>query len=155
MMKSLPLYIYILCVSLLCSCSVNKFIPDGSYLLDEVNIESDTKEVNPSQFSSYIRQNPITRVCSRRSVVATLPAKALRSASMQTSSSTRHFMPYSSQGPSGAPENTASVTAWKCSGPLILYIRRSSCGGTWRPSQMASTVNSSWSSAVSQTPTCG
>lgn len=58
MMKSLPLYIYILCVSLLCSCSVNKFIPDGSYLLDEVNIESDTKEVNPSQFSSYIRQNP-------------------------------------------------------------------------------------------------
>ena len=58
MMKSLPLYIYILCVSLLCSCSVNKFIPDGSYLLDEINIESDTKEINPSQFSSYIRQNP-------------------------------------------------------------------------------------------------
>lgn len=58
MMKRLHLYIYLLLVTLLCSCSVNKFIPDGEYLLDEVTIVSDTKEVVPSQFNSYIRQNP-------------------------------------------------------------------------------------------------
>ena len=45
-------------VSLLCSCSVNKFIPEEHYLLDEVSIVSDTKEVQPSLFTSYIRQNP-------------------------------------------------------------------------------------------------
>ncbi len=58
MMKSLRLYIYSLLIALMCSCSVNKFIPEGKYLLDEVNIVSDTKEVVPSQFNSYIRQNP-------------------------------------------------------------------------------------------------
>ena len=42
----------------LCSCSVNKFIPENHYLLDEVNIESDKKEIKPSLFTSYIRQNP-------------------------------------------------------------------------------------------------
>lgn len=57
-MKSLRVYIYGLWLVLLCSCSVNKFIPEGQYLLDEVSIVSDTKEVKPSQFSSYIRQNP-------------------------------------------------------------------------------------------------
>lgn len=43
---------------LLTSCSVSKFIPDNKYLLDEVKIESDTKEVDPALFNSYIRQNP-------------------------------------------------------------------------------------------------
>ena len=57
-MKRIPLYIYTFWLTLLCSCSVNKFIPEGAYLLDEVNIVSDSKEVKPSQFSSYIRQNP-------------------------------------------------------------------------------------------------
>lgn len=40
------------------SCSVGKFIPEDKYLLDEVKIESDTKGVDPSQFYTYIRQNP-------------------------------------------------------------------------------------------------
>ncbi len=40
------------------SCSVNKFIPEDNYLLDEVRVVSDTKEVHPSSFTSYIRQNP-------------------------------------------------------------------------------------------------
>ena len=57
-MKRIPLYIYTFWLTLLCSCSVNKFIPEGAYLLDEVNIISDSKEVKSSQFSSYIRQNP-------------------------------------------------------------------------------------------------
>lgn len=51
-------YIYIPFAALLASCSVNKFIPEGQYLLDEVNITSDTKTVEPSLFTSYIRQNP-------------------------------------------------------------------------------------------------
>ena len=58
MEKNIRIYIYILAVTILCSCSVQKFIPEGEYLLDEVNIESDTKEVHPSLFTTYIRQNP-------------------------------------------------------------------------------------------------
>ena len=51
-------YIYFSFAALLSSCSVNKFIPEGKYLLDDVKITSDTKEVNASSFISYIRQNP-------------------------------------------------------------------------------------------------
>ena len=59
MKKNSRPYIYIL-IAALCSssCSVNKFIPENKYLLDDVKIVSDTKEVKPSQFNSYIRQNP-------------------------------------------------------------------------------------------------
>lgn len=58
MKKSAHLHIYTLLVLLCTSCSVNKFIPEGGYLLDEVRIVSDKKEVKPSMFNSYIRQNP-------------------------------------------------------------------------------------------------
>lgn len=58
MKKNSRLYLYTCILTLLCSCSVNKFIPEGNYLLDEVNIQSDTKEVDPSLFTSYIRQTP-------------------------------------------------------------------------------------------------
>ena len=58
MKKILRLYICLLLVLGISSCSVNKFIPEGKYLLDEVEITSDTKEVHPSLFNSYIRQNP-------------------------------------------------------------------------------------------------
>ena len=51
-------YISILIVAVFTSCSVNKFIPEEHYLLDEVHIVSDTKEVKPSSFNSYVRQNP-------------------------------------------------------------------------------------------------
>lgn len=37
-------------------CSVSKFIPEGHYLLDAVKIESDNKEVKPSQMREYVRQ---------------------------------------------------------------------------------------------------
>lgn len=37
-------------------CSVSKFIPEGSYLLDNVKIESDNKEIRTSQMSMYARQ---------------------------------------------------------------------------------------------------
>ena len=58
MKKKVQLYLYITLVALLTSCSVNKFIPEEHYLLDEVHIISDTEEVQPSMFTSYIRQNP-------------------------------------------------------------------------------------------------
>ena len=45
-------------IALCTSCSVSKFIPEDKYLLDEVRIVSETKEVKPSLFNSYIRQNP-------------------------------------------------------------------------------------------------
>ncbi len=58
MKRKVQLYLYITLVALLTSCSVNKFIPEEHYLLDEVHIISDTEEVQPSMFTSYIRQNP-------------------------------------------------------------------------------------------------
>lgn len=43
---------------LMASCSSTKYVPDGSYLLDEVRIHTDNKEVKPSSLAIYIRQNP-------------------------------------------------------------------------------------------------
>lgn len=40
------------------SCSTTKFVPDGSYLLDEVHIQTDAKEVKPSGLYLYLRQTP-------------------------------------------------------------------------------------------------
>ena len=42
----------------LSGCSVSKFIPEGRYLLDAVKIESDNRDVRPSQMRGYVRQNP-------------------------------------------------------------------------------------------------
>lgn len=61
MAKNLKLYILMGLVALLYSCSSQKFIPEGKYLLDKVSIESDTKQVQPALFTSYIRQNPNAR----------------------------------------------------------------------------------------------
>lgn len=58
MKKSAHPYIYTLIIALCTSCSVSKFIPEDKYLLDEVKIVSETKEVKPSLFNSYVRQNP-------------------------------------------------------------------------------------------------
>ena len=60
MIKTLK-FIYISILVLLCSCSSQKFIPEGKYLLDKVSIVSDTKQVQPSLFTTYIRQNPNAR----------------------------------------------------------------------------------------------
>ncbi|MBR6433604.1 MAG: BamA/TamA family outer membrane protein, partial [Bacteroides sp.] len=43
---------------LLASCSSTKYVPDGSYLLDEVRIHTDNKEVKPSNLYIYLRQTP-------------------------------------------------------------------------------------------------
>ncbi len=43
---------------LLAGCSVGKFIPEGQYLLEDVHVESDNKEVKPSEMHAYVRQKP-------------------------------------------------------------------------------------------------
>lgn len=48
-------------LSLLPACSVKKLIPEDKYLLDDVKITSDNKEVKGGQFSPYVRQNPNTK----------------------------------------------------------------------------------------------
>ena len=58
MKRKLGIYIFITIATMLASCSTSKFIPEGQYLLDGVSIVSDTEEVQPSAFNSYIRQNP-------------------------------------------------------------------------------------------------
>ena len=40
------------------SCSVNKFIPEGKYLLDDVVIVSNTNMDNAAKAHSYVRQQP-------------------------------------------------------------------------------------------------
>lgn len=43
---------------LLSSCNVTKYVPDGQYLLDEVKITTDNKELKDTDFSIYLRQQP-------------------------------------------------------------------------------------------------
>lgn len=42
----------------LASCTSTKFVPDDSYLLDEVKIHTDQKDIRPSSLRTYVRQNP-------------------------------------------------------------------------------------------------
>lgn len=51
----------IILLTILNSCSVTKFVPDDEYLLNKVNISSDTKDVNVSNLRSYIQQTPNSR----------------------------------------------------------------------------------------------
>ncbi len=58
-MKKGILYTILLYLALsLASCSATKFVPDGSYLLDEVKIHTGNKEIKPSDMRLYVRQNP-------------------------------------------------------------------------------------------------
>ncbi len=43
---------------LLAACSATKYVPDGSYLLDDVHIKTDNREVRPSDLHVYLRQVP-------------------------------------------------------------------------------------------------
>ena len=45
-------------MTLLSSCSVTKYVPDGQYLLNKVKIVSDDKRVHADSLKSYIRQTP-------------------------------------------------------------------------------------------------
>ena len=58
MKKSVSYVILAIIILLLASCSATKYVPEGSYLLDEVRIQTDNKEVKPSDLSLYMRQTP-------------------------------------------------------------------------------------------------
>ena len=53
---------YFCVVLLLGSCSTTKFVPDGSYLLDKVEIVSDNKSYKSADLRSYLRQYPNFKV---------------------------------------------------------------------------------------------
>lgn len=58
-MKSKVTYFYVFLVLTLClisACSTSKYVPQGSYLLTSVEIESDEKSFDASQLFPYIRQ---------------------------------------------------------------------------------------------------
>lgn len=50
-----------ICMLTVSACSSTKYVPDGDYLLDEVNIQSDNKEVKPADLNMYVRQQPNTK----------------------------------------------------------------------------------------------
>ena len=56
-MKRYILYT-VLFIFLLSGCSVSKFIPDGQYLLNDIKITSDNKDIKSSEMNSYVRQKP-------------------------------------------------------------------------------------------------
>ena len=49
-----------LCVAtgILAGCSVGKFIPEDKFLLDNIHVETDNKEIKPSEMHTYVRQKP-------------------------------------------------------------------------------------------------
>lgn len=49
---------FVIAALILASCSATKYVPEGSYLLDEVHIQTDNKRVKPSSLSMYVRQSP-------------------------------------------------------------------------------------------------
>ena len=58
MKRTIPYLLAGACVLVSEGCSVGKFIPEGSYLLDNVRIESDNREVKPGDMQLYVRQTP-------------------------------------------------------------------------------------------------
>jgi outer membrane protein assembly factor BamA len=56
-MKRIHRFFMLAMVATLASCSATKFVPDGSFLLDDMRIVSDNKQVKPSTLSPYVRQH--------------------------------------------------------------------------------------------------
>lgn len=52
----------ILCCTILTSCSITKYVPDGQYLLNKTTINVDTKEVKTYDLQTYLRQSPNTKL---------------------------------------------------------------------------------------------
>ena len=58
-MKVILRIIYIICViQILVSCSSTRYVGDGEYLLDKVDILSDNKNYKASDLKPYLRQQP-------------------------------------------------------------------------------------------------
>lgn len=50
--------LYIGMTVIFAACSTTKYVPEGEYLLDEVRIRSDNKQVHSSELNPYLRQRP-------------------------------------------------------------------------------------------------
>ena len=57
MKKGICHTLWVVIILLLASCSSTKYVPKGAYLLDEVRVQTNSKEVKPSELSMYVRQN--------------------------------------------------------------------------------------------------
>ena len=55
-----PLLI-VMTILVVIACSSDKFVPDGQYLLDKVELRSDRKDVNSSLLMQYVRQKGNSR----------------------------------------------------------------------------------------------
>ena len=55
-LKNIRHFFVFILVLLLSACSATRFIPDGDYLLESVEVRSDDKNLNASTLQSYIRQ---------------------------------------------------------------------------------------------------
>lgn len=51
-------YSLLILLFIFASCSSTKYVPDGTYLLDEVKIQTDNKNIKTSTLQPYVRQNP-------------------------------------------------------------------------------------------------
>lgn len=54
--------IFICLATLLTSCNITKYVPDGNYLLYSVKIKSDNKDIKSYDIQPYIRQTPNTKL---------------------------------------------------------------------------------------------
>lgn len=64
-MKHFSHLVFMITVLVLHSCSYGRFIPEDDYLLDEVAMVSESKDVNAGNFRGYVKQNPNARWFSR------------------------------------------------------------------------------------------
>lgn len=51
-------FIFLLLFAILVACDATKRVPEGSYLLDEIKIETDTKHLKESDLKPFLRQTP-------------------------------------------------------------------------------------------------
>lgn len=61
MRRGLFYTIFSISILSLASCTATKFVPEGAYLLDEVKVYTNNKDIKPSSLRPYIRQNPNTK----------------------------------------------------------------------------------------------
>ena len=60
--NSILAFAFVLTAALLSSCSSTKFVPDGSYLLNKVEIKTEEKSQNGKELSPFLRQEPNFKV---------------------------------------------------------------------------------------------
>lgn len=58
MKRNSKIGIYFFALIACSSCSITKYVPDGSYLLDNVKVVSRQKEMRTSYLENYVKQNP-------------------------------------------------------------------------------------------------